>query len=246
MQPAIHPFDVAGTSRGGVGLRVKIMKRNSAGIHRRNFLRNVALGGAGVTLYGWDGRASAQPAPGNATMAAAAARRALPLNPQWRFQKEEASDSANPSASDTPARAATDFDDRAWDPVGVPHCYNDLDTYQNGSFSASYQGNAWYRNRFKLEAREQRAKRFSSSSHAVAIGAAVYVNGKSKAGNTAVPQPGQVTHVGDYLPFVLDVTDDVRPGAENVIAVRVGNISEKSGYNHDKTLIESPSLVQNE
>ena len=197
-------------------------------------MRNVALGGAGVTLYGWGGRASAQPAPGSATTAAPAARRALPLNPQWRFQKEDAADSAHPSASDTRAHAATDFDDRAWDSVGVPHCYNDLDTYQNGSFSASYQGNVWYRNRFQLTAGNAGKKIFLEF-HAVAIGAAVYVNGKFKAGNTAVPQPGQVTHVGDYLPFVLDVSDDVRPGAENVIAVRVGNISEKSGYNHDKT-----------
>ena len=194
------------------------MKRNRAGINRRNFLRNVALGGAGVTLYGWGGRASAQPAPDRDTTALAAARRELPLHPQWRFQKEAAADSAHPSASDTPARAAADFDDRAWEPVGVPHCYNDLDTYQNGNFSASYQGNAWYRNRFKLDAGHPGQKIFLEFL-GVAIGAAVYVNGKFKAGNTAVPQPGQVTHVGGYLPFVLDVTDDLRPGAENVIAV---------------------------
>ena len=116
----------------------------------------------------------------------------------------------------------------------MPHCYNNLDTYQNGHFSASYQGNAWYRNRFQLDAGHADQKIFLEFP-AVAIGAAVYVNGKFKPGNTAVPQPGQVTHVGDYLPFVLDVTDDVRLGAENVIAVRVGNISEKPGYNHDKT-----------
>ena len=211
------------------------MKRNPVGTNRRNFLRNVALGGAGVTLYGWGGRAAAQPAPAdNATTAPAAARRKLPLNPQWRFQKEPAADSANPSASHAPAQAAVDFDDRAWDRVGVPHCYNDLDTYQNSNFSASFQGNAWYRNRFKLDASAEGKKIFLEFP-AVVIGAAVYVNGRFKPGNTAVPQPGQVTHVGGFLPFVLDVTDDLRPGAENVIAVRIGNISEKPGYNHDKT-----------
>ena len=115
----------------------------------------------------------------------------------------------------------------------MPHCYNDLDTYQNTNFSASYQGNAWYRNRFKLDASAQGKKIFLEFL-GVNIGAAVYVNGKLKPGNTAVPQPGQVTHVGDFLPFVLDVTDDLRPGAENVIAVRVGNISDKPGYGHDK------------
>jgi beta-galactosidase/beta-glucuronidase len=209
------------------------MKRNNAGTNRRNFLRNVALGGAGVTLYGWGGNASAQPAPADATTAAAAARRELRLNPQWGFQKEEAADSANPSPSDTPARAAADFDDRAWDAVGVPHCYNDLDTFQNGNFSASYQGNAWYRNRFQLDASAQGKKVFLEFL-GVNIGTAVYVNGKLKPGNTAVPQPGQVTHVGDFLPFVLDVTDEIRPGAENVIAVRVGNISNKPGYGGDK------------
>ena len=47
------------------------MKRNRAGTDRRNFLRNAALGGAGMTLYGWGGRASVQLAPDNATTAAA-------------------------------------------------------------------------------------------------------------------------------------------------------------------------------
>ena len=210
-----------------------MMKRNRAGVNRRNFLRNVALGGAGVTLYGWGARAVAYPAPADGAMAAAA-RRKLPLNPQWRFQKEEAADSTNPPPADIPKRAAADFDDRAWDAVGVPHCYNDLDTYQNGNFSATFQGNAWYRNRFQLDASAQGKKIFLEFL-GVNIGTAVYVNGKLKPGNTAVPQPGQVTHVGDFLPFVLDVTNDVRPGAENVLAVRVGNISGNPGYNHDKT-----------
>ena len=44
---------------------------------------------------------------------------------------------------------------------GVPHCYNDLDTYQNGNISATYQGNAWYRNRFQLDAVGPREKDFS-------------------------------------------------------------------------------------
>ena len=187
-----------------------------------------------MTLYGWGGPASAQPAPADKTTTAGApARRELRLKPQWRFQKEDAADSANPSSSDTPARAAANFDDQAWDAVGVPHSYNDLDTYQNANSSATYQGNGWYRNRFQLDASAQGKKIFLEFL-GVNIGTAVYINGKWKPGNTAVPQPGQVTHVGDFLPFVLDVTDDVRPGAENVIAVRVGNISTKPGYGHEK------------
>ncbi len=214
------------------------MNSDADGTNRRHFLQKVALGGAGVTLYGWSGRTFAQPAnPGEAAAPAVApvSRQPLPLNPRWQFQKEDASDSVHASLAETPARAAAAFDDQAWDLVGVPHCYNDLDTFQNANASATFQGIGWYRNHFKLDAAARGTKIFLEFL-AVNIGTAVYVNGKLKPGNTAVPQPGQVTHVGDFLPFLLDVTDDLHPGEENVIAVRVGNISNKPGYGHAKVL----------
>jgi beta-galactosidase len=210
------------------------MENLTNGKSRREFLRNVALGGAAVGLYGWSGgKASAQTAGSIPLPAAQAAsssnRQNFPLNAKWQFTKEPAEDSATSSVTTTPAQAAGDFDDHAWETVGVPHCYNDFDTYQNVNHSLTYQGNAWYRNHFKLDASAQGKKLFLEFL-AADIATAVYVNGKFKPGNTTVPQPGQLTHVGDFLPFVLDVTDDLRPGADNVIAVRVSNISETKGY----------------
>jgi hypothetical protein len=121
------------------------------------------------------------------------------------------------------------FDDGTWESVGVPHCYNDLDSFENTPESHTFQGTAWYRKRFRLDA-DARGRKIFLEFQGVNIGAAVYINGKFKPGNTVVPQPGQVTHIGDFIPFVLDITDDVRHGEENVLAVRVCNISSDIQY----------------
>ncbi|MGE5529196.1 MAG: glycoside hydrolase family 2 protein [Patescibacteria group bacterium] len=117
--------------------------------------------------------------------------------------------------------ARPEYDDRAWERVGVPHCFNETDTYLNHRAAPIRRGIAWYRRRLRLGA-DLAGRRLHLFFEGVNVAAAVYVNGRFKPGVTAVPQPGEVTHVGGFLPFTVDITDDVRPG-ENVIAVRVGN-----------------------
>ncbi len=158
----------------------------------------------------------------------AAQRREVLLN-KWQFQKELPG--ATPSLTQTPAESETDFDDHGWETVGVPHSFNDQDTFQNASASDTFQGIAWYRSRFVLDQSTEGKKVFLQFD-GVSIGTAVYVNGKFKPGNTTVAQPGQVTHVGDFLPFALDISDDVHVGAENVVAVRVSNLDTRIGYHH--------------
>ena len=117
-----------------------------------------------------------------------------------------------------------DYDDSAWQSVGVPHCFNDMDTFTNSKNINMYKGTVWYRKHFTIEP-ELQGKKLFLEFQGVNVGAAVYVNGKFKPGNTEVQQPDEVTHVGGFLPFTLDITDDVNYGGENVIAVRVSNTS---------------------
>ena len=127
-----------------------------------------------------------------------------------------------------PAAKEGYFDDSGWEKVGVPHCFNDMDTYQNLSLNKAFRGTVWYRKRFKV-LHELQGKRLFLEFQSIGVGAAVYVNGRFKPGNLPVPQPQETTHVGSFLPFVLDITDDIHYGEDNVLAVRVSN-AEKSFF----------------
>lgn len=140
-------------------------------------------------------------------------RRTLDLgDTPWLFLKGD----PNPEAKNP------GFDDSSWTPVGVPHCFNENDTYQNLSLNRAFRGTVWYRKHLFVDERDK-GKRALLEFHGVDIAAAVYVNGRFQKGNTVVPQPQEVTHVGGFIPFALDITDDLHYGAENLIAVRVSN-----------------------
>ena len=42
------------------------------------------------------------------------------------------------------------------------------------------------------------------------IGAIVYINGHAIQGDFKAKQPGPVTHVGSFMPFVVDITDYIK------------------------------------
>ncbi len=118
------------------------------------------------------------------------------------------------------------YNDSKWSVTGIPHCYNDMDTYLNISNAEAHiwQGDAWYRRRFYIS-EEDRGKRFILEFQGVSIAAAVYVNGVPFVGNSKVQQLDDVTNVGCSLPFSLDITDCVKFGQDNILAVRVSNAS---------------------
>lgn len=121
--------------------------------------------------------------------------------------------------------ASVDADDNNWESVGIPHCFNDNDTYLNANKMVMWRGEVWYRKHFKL-ATSQKNKNFILEFQGVNLGAAVYVNGQFMEGNTSVKQNDEVTHVGGFLPFTLDVTSKLKFGQDNIIAVRVSNESD--------------------
>ncbi len=126
------------------------------------------------------------------------------MNPDWRFVKQDVASAHLPS-----------FDDSAWTTVSVPHTFNDVDSFDNYIGSSGESAVAmqpmWYRKRFTLPA-EHAGQKVLLEFEGVRQAATVYVNG---------------TKVGLYengvAPFGFDITDQVRFGAENVIAVKADN-----------------------
>lgn len=116
------------------------------------------------------------------------------------------------------------YNDSAWEQVGIPHCYNDLNTFLNigNSEDCAWRGDVWYRKHLYVDKKDE-GKRFLIEFQSVDVGAAVYVNGIFQSGTSQIGQPEPVTHVGGFLPFALDITDAVKAGQENIISVRVGN-----------------------
>jgi beta-galactosidase len=120
------------------------------------------------------------------------------LDTGWLFNKSD-----NASFSE-----GTGFNDATWSSVCLPHSnvisrHMFLDT-------AAYRIVTWYRRHFTPPAAYAN-RRFVIEFEAVSVIATVYVNG------VAVGTP----HKGAYTPFSFDITDKIKPGQDNVIAVKV-------------------------
>ncbi|HSF32504.1 MAG TPA: glycoside hydrolase family 2 TIM barrel-domain containing protein [Candidatus Tectomicrobia bacterium] len=123
----------------------------------------------------------------------------LPLSGPWQF-------AADPAAvGHIRGWGQPDFDDTGWQSVTVPHTWNVMPEY------ADYAGIAWYRRRLTLP-------RIAGEAHvrlrfgAIFYLAQVWWNGVYLG-----------EHEGGYTPFEVDVSGLARPGAANVLAVRVDN-----------------------
>ncbi|MBI2510338.1 MAG: DUF4982 domain-containing protein [Opitutae bacterium] len=128
-------------------------------------------------------------------------RREWPLNEGWR---STAADTNDPrfAGFEQPA-----FDDSAWQPVAVPHNWDDYAGLRRLGHGNRH-GVAWYRRSFDVPASES-GRRVFLFFEGVGSYAAVWVNGRLA---------GQ--HAGGRTTFTLDVTDLVHVGAGNVLAVR--------------------------
>ena len=135
----------------------------------------------------------------------------LDLDGRWRF----AFDPDDAGLGDGWMEAG--FDDGRWQVVEVPLPWDLFDTAGFGSYdgdgygsgTAFRDGYAWYRLGF--DAPGAWSGRFVKLCFlGVSYAASVYVNGALVA-----------EHVGGHTPFAVDVTPAVRPGAVNVLAVRV-------------------------
>ena len=132
------------------------------------------------------------------------------FNDNWKFYLGDA------SGAQTPA-----FDDSSWDQVNLPHDYSIDQKYsQKMEAESGYLpgGTGWYRKSFTVD-KSLEGKRISIDFGGVYMNATVYVNGK-KLG----------THPNGYTPFSFDITDNVKFGKENVIAVKVDHQTPSSRF----------------
>ena len=132
---------------------------------------------------------------------------------EWKFLRDEVKNAQKIS-----------FDDSKWLSVSLPHDYNGgVDKVHNDVFngrynsslpegeSVMYKGPGWYRTQFNVD-ENTIGKRIFIEFEAVSLEAQVWVNGK---------EVGQ--HRGGYTAFSFDITDYVKYGKENTLAVRADN-----------------------
>ena len=86
-----------------------------------------------------------------------------------------------------------------------------LVTGEPGSPTYQWQGVCWYRRTLEIPADSAGKKVFLKFDGAMNV-ADVFLDGEPLG-----------THLGGYLPFVFDITDRVRPGADHLLAVRLDN-----------------------
>ena len=123
------------------------------------------------------------------------------MNPAWRFYK-----------GNCPGAETGNFDDRSWTVVSLPHGIEYLPTEASGCIN--YQGEVWYRKHFTPDA-ALKGKKLFLHFEAIMGKSKIYVNGKLLA-----------EHFGGYLPVVVDVTDALEFGKENLIAVWADNSND--------------------
>ena len=129
------------------------------------------------------------------------------LNQGWKFMRQDVKDGWRKV-----------LDDAHWASISIPHCWNAADVYDRRNvfdgfeeYHGYYRGPGWYRRHFALDPDSEGKKIFLEFEGANQM-AEVWVNNEF-AGK----------HVGGYTGFSFDVTDHVRFGKENLLAVRVDN-----------------------
>lgn len=181
--------------------------------------------------------------------AAAEVRDRLSFNAGWRFTKGDPAGAdlsyaamkpyllatGAPFARDNPppSRPASNpgedvaytqaaFDDAAWRTLDLPHDWAIegpfVQAYEGATGKREYWGVGWYRKHFTLPAADQ-GKRIRLDFDGAMSHAAVWVNGHFAGGWPY-----------GYASFALDITPFIKPGADNVVAVRLDNPRESSRW----------------
>ncbi len=129
-------------------------------------------------------------------------RQILDFNQNWLFEKDDWVGLNNASHED--------WNDSNWEKIRLPHSWNDEDTFDN--VRGYYRGFGWYRKHFKI-CEEHKGRKLYLRFGAIYVGAEIWVNG-----NYFGP------FNSGYTPIQIDITDCIRWGKDNLIAIRVNNI----------------------
>lgn len=175
------------------------MDGNTDGIRRRTLLI-AGLAGAGAVLAPGEPTRAAPLAEGRHA-GASPGRRALDLDIDWAFWRDDAQGAQDPA-----------FDDSQWAAVSAPHTLR-LERKQPIVYNV-FAGIGWYRRYFRMDAAD-RDSRVTIRFDGVQTSCDVYLNGEKLA-----------EHHGGYLGFSVDVTDKVLWDRDNLLAVRVSNLDD--------------------
>ena len=121
-------------------------------------------------------------------------RNVINFNTDWHYKK-----------GDVSGGEKVDFVDEDWVYVNLPHST----IFYTAENKDAYLGISWYWKDFEVE-ENLKGKKLMLTFEAAMQKAEVYVNGQKV-----------MTHEGGYIPFVIDITDEVNYGAENTIAVKI-------------------------
>lgn len=128
-------------------------------------------------------------------------REVFSMNPAWRLYKGA-----------LPGAEAMGFNDRDWTVVSLPNGIEYLPAEASGC--VNYQGEVWYRKHFTPN-EALKGKKLFLHFEAIMGKSKVFVNGKLL-----------TEHFGGYLPVVVDVTNALDWGKDNVIAVWADNSND--------------------
>ena len=125
-------------------------------------------------------------------------REGLSMKPAWRLIKRDVGEAET-----------ADFDDSSWTVVSLPNGIEYLPTEASGC--VNYQGEVWYRKHF-TPADTLKGKKLFLHFEAIMGKSRIFVNGQL-----------MTEHFGGYLPIVIDMTEVLKWGEDNVIAVWADN-----------------------
>lgn len=128
-------------------------------------------------------------------------KRDIDFNNNWKFKRCDAPEDT------IEIYKTVDYNAETWERVTLPHAPRLEPLVVNDQ----WQGVCWYRKNFSIAQRYEGQKIYIEFEGAMQI-ADVWINGSYK-----------TTHYGGYLPFTVDVTDNIFYDKENVIAVRLDN-----------------------
>lgn len=114
-----------------------------------------------------------------------------------------------------------EFDDSKWESISIPHDYSIIQDYTTALDAESGYlpgGTGWYRKHFVV-GKEMEGKELRLDFDGVYMNATVYVNDEKMG-----------THPYGYTPFSFDITDKVKVGEENVVAVKVDHKTPSSRW----------------
>lgn len=172
--------------------------------------------------------------PNSRADSAHVARVVIPFDSDWRFFKGDAEGAERP-----------EFDDAAWRRLDVPHDWSiegpfdeKNPTGKAGGFLPA--GVGWYRKHFNVPARDA-GRRLFVEFDGVMANSDVWING---------------FHLGrrpyGYVSFRYELTEHLKPGAENVVAVRADNSGQPASrwysgagiYRHVRLVTTDPIHIE--